>query len=109
LSPASAPPGTTASVAIATEYTNFVQGSTQANFGPGVSVGGGPDGGFGPVTVTSPTSATAALTISTSAAGGPRTTSVRTGVQSASTTTGFAVVPSNMPPSVNAGPNQTIK
>src|SRR5690349_12181465 len=40
LTPASALPGTTVTVAITTEFTNFVQGSTQAMFGPGISVGG---------------------------------------------------------------------
>jgi hypothetical protein len=52
---------------VAGSYTNFVQGATQASFGPGISVGGGTVGALGPVTVTSPTSATAHLSISASA------------------------------------------
>lgn len=50
-------------VVLTGEFTHFTQGTTQANFGGGISVGGGPAGGFGPIVVTGPTSATAQLGI----------------------------------------------
>ena len=46
---------------VTSQFTNFVQGTTQASFGPNIKVSGGPSGGFGTVTVTSPTSFTATL------------------------------------------------
>ncbi len=61
ITPNAASPGTSLTVTITTQYTNFLQGSTQANFGPGISVGGVPgwrsgphdrhqrDGGNGPI------------------------------------------------------------
>src|SRR5262249_8853250 len=51
------------SVAITGQFTHFMQGTTTASFGDGISVGGAAHS-FGPVTVTSPTSATATLNIS---------------------------------------------
>ena len=50
--------GQTVSVTITGLFTTFVQGSTQANFGAGISVGGAAEGALGPVTVTSATTAT---------------------------------------------------
>src|SRR5262249_53217326 len=62
VNPASAQQGQ-ANLAVTTtgQYTNFVQGVTQATFGPDISVGGAAEGTLGPVTVTSPTTATAQL------------------------------------------------
>lgn len=80
-------------VAIAGLYMNFVQGATQASFGPGVSVGGSPAGQPGPVTVTGPATATAQLSISPGAAAGPQTVLVETGVQQASLPNGFTIGP----------------
>lgn len=57
LAPASAPPGAALIVTVAGQFTNFLQGSTRASFGPGVSIGGSDLVSFGPVTVTSPTTA----------------------------------------------------
>src|SRR5262249_22126712 len=51
-------PGQMVTVTITSQFTNFAQGTTQASFGERISVGGGPLGGFGPITVNSPTSAT---------------------------------------------------
>ena len=62
-SPESAGVGQQVSVSILGQYTNFVQGSTKANFGPGISVGGAAEGAYGPVTVINSTSATAQLTV----------------------------------------------
>ena len=44
-------PTATESVSITGAFTNWVSGTTTANFGPGISVGGAPAGTFGPVTV----------------------------------------------------------
>ena len=52
-------------------FTNFAAGQTTANFGPYISVGGAPAGTAGPVTVNSPTSATASLAIASGAVLGP--------------------------------------
>ena len=81
VSPSSAGPGQSVAVQVAGLFTNYVQGSTQASFGPGISVGGAAQGGFGPVTVTGPTTATARLTIDPSAALGSRTVRVSTGAE----------------------------
>ena len=70
---------TIANVIITGSGTHFVQGTTQARFGPSVMVGSGIAGDFGPVTVTSSTSATAQITIFTSALPAARTVTVQTG------------------------------
>ncbi len=105
LTPGSVLPGSTTSIAIATQYTNFVQGATQASFGPGVSVGGGAAGGFGLVTVLSPTSATAQIAVSATAASGFRSVTVKTGVQAAMLANGINVgtsPPANQPPLITS-------
>jgi uncharacterized repeat protein (TIGR03803 family) len=83
--------GGAAQVTITGYHTNFLQGSTQANFGPGVSVGGAPPGAWGPVTVNSPASATAQLVMGIPAAPGTNTVMVATGAEQASPTTGFTI------------------
>lgn len=100
LAPNSAVPGQTRAVTIAGQYTNFGQGATQVSFGPGVSVGGGPAGEFGPVTVDSPTSATAQISVATGAALGPRTIGVRTGEEFASAAGAFTVGTIGVPYSI---------
>ena len=108
--PAAALVGAATDVTITTLYTDFVQGATQASFGPGVSVNGGPEGGFGTVTVTSATSATAHLVLAGTATAGPRALAVRTGVQQALLAQGFSVTatPPNQAPIANAGQGQTL-
>jgi len=103
VTPDSANQGQTVTVALTSTFTNFVQGATQANFGADISVGGGPPGGFGPVTVTSATSGTAQVVIGPSAVPGMRTVTVRTGVQQASRDNGFIVVQPNQAPTASAG------
>jgi hypothetical protein len=108
LTPQSARRGGGVTATITGSFTNFVQGSTQANFGAGISVGSGAAGGFGPVTVTSATSATAQLTIDPDASAGPRSVSVRTGVQQATLADGFLVslpVPPTIAAAISPGPN----
>ena len=92
ITPSSAAPGQTLQVSITGQYTNYVQGSTTANFGVGISVGGAALGQLGPVTVTSPTTAVAQLTVDPSAAVGVRTVTVATGVQQASLVNGFSIL-----------------
>ncbi len=89
--PNSGQQGQTLSVTITGQFTHFVQGTTQASFGAGIAVGGAAAGAFGPVTVTSPTSATAQLVISAAAAAGSRAVTVKTGTEEASLATGFSV------------------
>ena len=78
-------------VTINGQLTYFTQGVTTASFGPGISVGGGPLGGLGPVTVVSATVATAQTAIDAAAALGPRTVAVQTGSQAITLTNGFTV------------------
>jgi RHS repeat-associated protein len=92
VSPATAFIGTSQTITLDTLYTNFVQGSTTASFGGGISVGGGSSGTFGPVTVMSPTRAVAQITVDPAASLGARTVSIQTGVQSASKASAFSVV-----------------
>lgn len=83
--------GQSVSVTITGSFTNFVQGSTKARFGPDIAVGGAAQGTFGPVTVTSATSATANLVISGIASIGAVSVDVRTGVQQSSQPNGFSI------------------
>ena len=73
-------PTATASVNITGVFTNWASGTTQANFGPGISVGGAAAGTFGPVTVSGATSLTANLK-SSGAANGYRMVQIQTGSQ----------------------------
>lgn len=84
----------TFAVSIIGVNTRFVQGSTQANFGEGIGVGGATAATFGPVTVNSPTSATAQVTIAPSAGIGLRTVSIQTGTESTSAPNSFQVLQS---------------
>jgi hypothetical protein len=84
-------PNSTVAVSITGQFTHFVNGTTQATFGPGISVNGATAGAFGTITVSSPTSATAALTISAGAALGPRDVTVKTGTEQATLVAGFNV------------------
>jgi RHS repeat-associated protein len=92
VNPNSGQSGQTLSVTITGENTHFAQGVTQASFGAGISVSGGPAAGFGAVTVLSPTLATAQLQIGASAAAGPRTATLKTNQEEVSLVAGFAVV-----------------
>ncbi|MGA2534763.1 MAG: Ig-like domain-containing protein [Terracidiphilus sp.] len=71
-------PNSTVTVNITGAFTNFTANNTQASFGSGISVGGAPEGGFGPVTVNSVTSATATLTIDPAAVLASRNVMVQT-------------------------------
>jgi hypothetical protein len=66
-------------VTVNANFTSWANQTTVASFGPGISVGGGPVGGFGPVTVANSGQFTASISIAASAVLGPRTITVQTG------------------------------
>ena len=105
LEPACGPIGSSVSVNITGENTNFVQGSTLANFGPTVSVGGGTAGSFGPVNVTSPTTATAQVTIAAVTPISVENVVVRTGAVDVSPANGFFVSNLTTPLLLSVNPN----
>lgn len=84
--------GRTLQVEVRSEFTNFLQSTTQMSFGAGISVGGGPVGGFGPVTVSSGTVAIANLVISPGATVGPRTVSALTAGEQVLLADGLSVI-----------------
>jgi RHS repeat-associated protein len=91
VSPNVALQGASLQIAITALNTHFVQGQSVANFGPGVSVGGGLSGAFGAVQVTSATTAIAQVSVAANATPGLLTVAVRTGSEEASLVNGFAV------------------
>lgn len=96
VTPSSGVAGQSLTVTIIGSSTHFVQGSTKASLGAGVSVGGAANGTLGPVTVNSATSATAQLVIDPTAAAGPRDVTVQTGSESATLSGRFGVtIPSS--------------
>jgi len=94
VSPNYAKPGASVTVNISGQFTHFVQGTSVANFGAGISVGGAAAGANGPITVTSSTTATAQLTIGPGATLGLRAPiTVTTGTEIASwSSPGFFVL-----------------
>jgi len=105
LSPNSGAAGSTLTVTITGNLTNFIQGQTTASFGPGTTVASGADAAFTNVTVNSPSSATAQVAISANAAAGPRFIVVATGGHNSAAT--FFVTNPGVPVA-NAGPNQQV-
>jgi RHS repeat-associated protein len=103
VTPASGAAGRALTVTLTAANTNFAQGATMASFGPGIAVGDGLVGDFGPVTITSATSATAQIVISPSTAAGARDVRVATGIQMAALAGGFTVL-ATPPPPVLASP-----
>jgi hypothetical protein len=81
-------------VVVTGRFTNFLQGTTTAHFGAGISVGGAAAGESGPVTVTSPESLTANLVIDASAALGPRDVVIQFDSQTLTLAGGFTVTDS---------------
>jgi len=59
-------------------FTNWVNGSTQATFGPGISVNGAAEGAYGTIVVTNATTAVANLSIDVAATLGARNVVVQT-------------------------------
>jgi hypothetical protein len=91
-------PNATVTVNITGQYTNWVNGTTTVSFGAGITVGTGAEGAAGPVTVNSPTSLTATLSIDPSAAFGPRDVIVTTGAEIDTVAAGFTVQPAAISP-----------
>jgi hypothetical protein len=83
-------PNSTVNVTITGQFTHFA-GSTQANFGAGISVNGAAQGAFGTIAVSSATTAVALLTIDPSATAGPRNITVVTGGEVLNVNSGFTV------------------
>ncbi|MGD0790986.1 MAG: Ig-like domain-containing protein [Terriglobales bacterium] len=83
-------PTQTEPVTVTGVFTNWVSGTTKANFGPGIAVGGAAAGTFGPVTVNSATSLTASL-VTSGAALGFRTVQIQTGSQTLTVANGMDV------------------
>jgi hypothetical protein len=90
INPNTIQPTQTESVSVTGVFTNWVSGTTKANFGPGIAVGGATAGTFGPVTVNSATSLTASL-VTSSATTGLRTVQIQTGSQTLTVNNGIDV------------------
>ncbi|HUE21278.1 MAG TPA: putative Ig domain-containing protein, partial [Bryobacteraceae bacterium] len=91
LSPNTSNAGLSLQVSITGSFTHFVQGTTVANFGPGIAVGGAAEGQPGPITVNSSTSATASIAIDPAAATGSQTVTVTTSAEQAAVANGFTI------------------
>jgi hypothetical protein len=72
---------TSLSVTVNANFTSWVNGTTVASFGSGISVGGATPGGFGPVTVNGSGQFTATVSIAAGATLGPRDVTVKTGTE----------------------------
>ncbi len=107
VSPATSSQGQVFDATIQGDLTDFVNGTTTASFGAGVSVNGSASGSAGLVTVTSPTQATAHLVIDLSATPGARDVNVATNAQQESLKSGFAVTFLPVPPVVVLGGQTT--
>ena len=99
ISPNTIQPTQTESVSITGAFTNWVSGTPQANFGPGISVGGAAAGTFGPVTVNSGTSLTANL-VTSGATNGFRTVQIQTSSQTLTVINGIDVKTCGAAPAV---------
>ncbi len=95
LNPGGGTPGASLTVGLTGTYTNFLDGATQVSFGTGITVNS--------LSVSSPTTASASITISAAAATGPNSVVVSTGAQRA--TSSFIIQTSGGAPVANAGPN----
>lgn len=92
--------GQSVNVTITASGAKFAAGTSTASFGPGISVGGGPVGDFGPLNVTNDTTAVAALVIAPNATIGGHSVSVKVGSTQVVKATAFTV---NGTPIANAG------
>jgi hypothetical protein len=90
ITPNTIQPTQTESVTITGAFTQWVSGTTKANFGPGIAVGGAATGAFGPVTVNNGTSLTASLATS-GASNGFRPVQIQTGSQTLTVNNGIFV------------------
>lgn len=84
--------GTTVAVTVHGNFTHWTSGKTVASFGPGISVGGAPEGQPGPVTVSAPGTLVAQLAIDSAAAPGARNVVVTTASEVETVPDGFTVM-----------------
>ena len=94
ISPNTIQPTQTETVTVTGAFTNWVNGTTVANFGPGISVGGAPAGTFGPVTVYSSynnTQSLSATLVTSGATTGFNTVQIQTGSQTLTVNNGIDV------------------
>ena len=84
-------PGESLRFTIVGNFTNFLEGATMANFGPGVSVGGAPRGDWGPLTVNTATNATAQIVIGMPWNSSTNPLMVATGTEELSYQQGFTI------------------
>lgn len=101
ITPQQAAAGQSLSVKLTASRAIFTPGEfAEADFGPGISVGGGDSGQFGPLSISQAgTAADASLLISPAAESGPRTVHVRVNGVLLSLS-GFNVLPANRPPAL---------
>jgi hypothetical protein len=90
INPNTIQPTQSESVTVTGVFTNWVNGTTLANFGPGIAVGGAPAGTFGPVTVNNATTLTANL-VTAGAPTGFTTVQIQTGAQTLTVNDGMYV------------------
>ncbi len=88
------------SVALTGQFSHFVQGTTTASFGTGITVAS--------LTISSATSATAVLNISATAAAGARNVSLTTGGEVVTLTNGFTVT-NGTPVLTQVNPNTGVQ
>jgi len=88
------PGQTLANLSVVGQFTNFVNGTTTASFGAGITVNS--------VTVGDAAHATVSITIAPDATAGSRTVTLVTGNQVASLPAGFVVTMNGVPPSIQA-------
>ena len=103
ITPSSGAQGQTLTVTLTGQNTQWSANDTIMSLGPGISVGGAPAGTMGSVTVQSATSATASITISSTAALAPQTVTMFTqivntnGTETDTLTNGFTVTAATAP------------
>ena len=90
INPNTIQPTQSETVTVTGVFTNWVNGTTVANFGPGISVGGAPAGTFGPVTANNATTLTASL-VTAGAPTGFTTVQIQTGSQTLTVNDGMYV------------------
>ncbi|HEY5329958.1 MAG TPA: Ig-like domain-containing protein [Acidobacteriaceae bacterium] len=97
VNPGNGAQGQTLNVALAATGTHFIQGTTFVNFGTGITINS--------LTITDPTDAVANISISNTTTVGPRTITMVTGGEYASSTAGAFQVTSNGSTLVSVSPN----
>ena len=103
IAPTSGTVGQTLDVTLTGAGTKFVQGTTQASFGPGISVNGAAAGASGLIQVTNAATGVAHLVIGSGATPGTRDVVVATTPEQVTLVGAFTVKAVVLPPVANAG------